>query len=67
MSLKLNVPVGFDKDDIINPYDQYLSGYHSSDLQSNFHLDDIVAHWIDLQTSFSVLYRIQLRISKQIG
>ena len=31
--IKLNVPVGFDKDDIINPYDKYLSGYHFSDLQ----------------------------------
>ena len=29
----MNVPVGFDKDDIINPYDKYLSGYHFRDLQ----------------------------------
>ena len=36
MFIKLNVPVEFDKDDIINPYDKYLRGYHDDDMVDPF-------------------------------
>ena len=40
---KVNVPVGFDKDDIINLYDKYLVVTILA-IFKEFHLDDIVAH-----------------------
>ena len=36
----MNIPVGFDKDDIINPYDKNISGYHFSDPQRILELSD---------------------------